>query len=215
MKYLLFILFVSISVGCGGSHTAHNENTSNAAVDHSKMDHSQMDHSTMDHSKMESSPGAADAAFELQFLDTMIAHHQGAVDMARLAEKKGENAQFKKFADGIVMAQEREITQMKRWRSEGYHDEKPAINMDFPGMKEGMGDMDMTKLNSLSGAEFDKEFIRQMIPHHEGAVVMSKALLEKKGKDAAKPDLKKLAETIIKDQEAEIAQMKKWLEDWK
>lgn len=169
----------------------------------------------MDHSKMESSPGAADAPFDLQFLDTMIAHHQGAVDMSRIVEKKGENAQFKKFADGIVMAQEREITQMKRWRSEWYHDAKPAINMEFPGMNEGMAGMDMAKLNALTGAEFDKEFIRQMIPHHEGAIVMSKALLEKKGKGAAKPDLNKLAETIIKDQEAEIGQMKKWLEEWK
>lgn len=174
-----------------------------------------MDHSTMDHSKMESSPGAADAPFDLQFLDTMIAHHQGAVDMSRLVETKSENPQFKKFADGIIMAQEREITQMKRWRSEWYHDVKPALNMEFPGMNEGMAGMDMAKLNSLSGIEFDKEFVRQMIPHHDGAVIMSKALVEKTGNGAPKPDLKKLAESIIKEQEAETAQMKKWLEEWK
>lgn len=200
-------------VGCG-SHTEHNTAT-NAAVDHSKMDHSQMDHSTMDHSKMESSPGAADAPFELQFLDTMIAHHQGAVDMAKMAEKRGENAQFKKFADGIVMAQEREITQMKRWRSEWHKDAKPAINMDFPGMREGMTGMDMGKLNTLTGKAFDVEFINQMIPHHDGAVVMAKALIENTPKAAIKPDLKKLAETMVKDQEGEVAQMKKWLEEWK
>jgi len=41
---------------------------------------------------MKSSPNAANAPYDLQFLDTMIAHHQGAVDMAKIA--KGGNQNF-------------------------------------------------------------------------------------------------------------------------
>lgn len=53
----------------------------------------------------------------------------------------------------------------------------------------------------------DKDFVLNMIPHHEGAVEMAKVELEH-GKD---PELRKLAEDIIKAQDKEIAFMKEWL----
>jgi uncharacterized protein (DUF305 family) len=49
-----------------------------------------------------------------------------------------------------------------------------------------------------------------MIPHHEGAVKMSRELLAK-GEHA---ELKSLAEQIIKAQEAEIKQMQAWKAEW-
>ena len=140
MRYSIFFTFTlaitALLSACGGSTEAPHNADDHSEVDHSKMDHSKMDHSTMDHSQMQSSPGAADAPYDLQFIDTMIAHHEGAVEMAKLAETNGTNEQFKKLAKAMVEAQEREITQMKRWRSDWFKDAKP-INMDFPGMREG------------------------------------------------------------------------------
>jgi uncharacterized protein (DUF305 family) len=55
----------------------------------------------------------------------------------------------------------------------------------------------------------DIDFVRGMIPHHQGAVDMAKTVLAF-GKD---PQIRKLAEDIVKAQESEIALMQEWLQN--
>ena len=52
---------------------------------------------------------------EVDFARTMIAHHQGAIDMARIELKYGKDAAIRRLAEEIVVAQEKEIALMKSW----------------------------------------------------------------------------------------------------
>ena len=193
---------------CGERQPAAN--TANK-VDHSQMDHSKMDHSKMDHSSMPNSPGAAEAPFDLQFLDTMIMHHEAALQMAEPAAAQAEHDEIKVLARNILSSQDKEIKQMKAWREKWFPGAKPAINMDLAGMRASMADMNMMGLTNSKGLAFDLEFIRQMTPHHKGAVEMSEEALGRSTRD----ELKGLARDIIKAQQAEIDQMAKWAAAWK
>lgn len=217
MKTFLPILLLSVlilgSVGCNSRTSSPNANT--AAMDHNTMDHNTMGHNSMnsnemDHSMMQSSANAASAPYDLQFLDTMIAHHRGAVDMAGSCATKAQHAEVKTLCANIISSQTKEITQMTEWRDKWFAGAAPAINMEMPGMSGSMMGMDMKKLGTLSGNDFDLEFMREMIPHHEGAVVMAKEALQRSTKD----EIKTLANAIIKAQEAEIKQMKEWQAAW-
>ena len=187
----------------------HN-NMNHSEMNHGNMNHQTMKHDQMDHSAMKSSPNAANAPYDLQFLDTMIAHHQGAVNMAKDVETKAEHAELKTLARNIITSQEKEIGEMKAWREKWFAGVAPAMNMEMAGMHDSMKDMDMTKLGSLTGNAFDLEFIKQMIPHHDGAVIMAKEALQK----SQRAEIKNLAEAIIRDQEREIKQMKDWQTAW-
>lgn len=178
----------------------------------SGMDHGNTNAHTsgMNHSMMQSSPNAASQPYDLQFLDTMMAHHQGAIDMARPAEAKAQHPELKQLAHHIVDDQQKEIGQMKSWREKWYPGKPEAMNMEMSGMMDGMKGMDMGKLNAASGNAFDLMFIDMMTPHHQGAVTMAREALTR----SEHPEIKKLAQQIIDAQDKEIAQMNKWKAAW-
>jgi uncharacterized protein (DUF305 family) len=92
---------------------------------------------------------------------------------------------------------------------DGMHDMK-AMGADASESSKAFAEVN-NKMHKDMTMEFtgnpDVDFAKGMIPHHQGAIDMAKVVL-KYGKD---PEMKKLAEEIIKAQDTEIAFMKGWL----
>jgi len=227
MKITVLIALVSLAgiafAACG--QTASNGNSmsnnamkmnANSSMNMNGMNNNAMpmnSNMSMDHSEMKSSPNAAAQPYDLQFIDTMSAHHQSAIEMAEMAVKKTQNSELKAFAQKILADQKKEIAQMKEWRDKWYAGKPMAMNMEMPGMNDSMKMMmgdGMKKMEAMSGREYDSMFLDMMTSHHAGAVTMAKEALTK----AEKPEIQTLANLIIKAQDAEIKMMADWKAKW-
>ena len=69
---------------------------------------------------------------------------------------------------------------------------------------------DMDKLKTLSGQEFETEFMKMMIVHHQSAIDMSKLAPDR----TRHQEVKDIAQKIIADQTREISDMTGWLKQW-
>lgn len=155
---------------------------------------------------------------DAHFIEQMIPHHEDAITMAKLAQTKAKRPEVKQLANSIIESQGKEITQMKSWYQDWYGRELPTGDqvmnqhsmMGNNGMHMGVrGDQsDMTNLEQA--ADFDTEFVREMIPHHQMAVMMTSML--KNGTNRL--EMQKLADDIIIAQTSEIELMRGWLIEW-
>jgi len=140
------------------------------------------------------------------FAEMMIPHHQGAVEMAEIALERSQRPELRELSEQIIASQKAEIAQFEEALGgdlEGVESESMGMSMEMMGMG-----MDNGMLRSAR--QFDLAFIDMMIPHHEGAVVMSDVELER----GDNPEMQKLAREITAAQEREIAQMREWRTAW-
>jgi len=84
----------------------------NAAADHSG--HGMAMQGMVDDATMAKLQSLKGAEFDTLWLQSMISHHQGAIDMANTEIAKGQSADMITMAKSIVTAQQAEIDQMKQ-----------------------------------------------------------------------------------------------------
>ncbi len=142
---------------------------------------------------------------DVMFVQMMIPHHEGAIEMSDiLLAKSGVDPAVVELAEQIKAAQGPEIEQMKQWLDDWG---MPAMSDSMDGMA-GMTEEDMQALEDASGSEAGDLFLEQMIVHHEGAIDMAEEVLD----DGEHPGVRELAENIIASQTAEIELMRSILD---
>jgi uncharacterized protein (DUF305 family) len=142
----------------------------------------------------------------------MIHHHAQALRMTGLVPKRTASRDVRLLAKRIDVSQEDEIALMTRWLEERgetapqFHrvhgHAHGAGRVLMPGM---LTDAEMDRLAKADGTDFDRLFLRFMIRHHEGALMMVRDLYAKDG--GLEFQVGDFAADVEADQRIEIGRM--------
>jgi uncharacterized protein (DUF305 family) len=167
-------------------HAGHNMTSENKE---SKQDHTSHAMGSRGLDALKSLKGKE---FDIAYLSQMIAHHEAAVQMANEALKGGTTEMSRNEAQKVITAQKKEIAQMTGWLREWYGIAPDTAQQAL--VKEDMKTMMAMPVNT------DRVFFQMMIPHHQGAIDMSRLVPER----SERTEVKNLATEIIAAQEQEI-----------
>lgn len=160
---------------------------------------------------------------DIEFMQGMIMHHAQAVEMTDMIADRTKNRDIALIGERISKSQADEMAFMTRWlelrgqetsmKMSAGHDPHahgahgaPAVHL-MPGM---LTPKQMEELRDAKAEEFDRLFLKGMIQHHEGALVMVKDLFNAAGtgQDA---ELFNFASDVDSGQRAEIKTMENLL----
>ena len=147
-----------------------------------------------------SQSGSEYSADDINFAEMMIPHHEQAIEMSEIALLKTTNPEVLQLAQEIKDAQAPEIELMMSWAG-------VKVSTHAGHMMDGMlsnGELD--DLREAKGSDFDELFLKGMIKHHEGAIVMAQEVATSANKDVAD-----LSASIVNAQQLEISAMKELL----
>lgn len=140
------------------------------------------------------------------FIVQMIPHHRAAIEMSENILEYTNNGEIIEIADRIIEEQTKSIQNMQDILSSC--SEAANCACDVRSYQNGVQNITAVMFsemrNAYSDCRINCDFIREMVPHHRGAVMMSKNTL----KYDICPDLKPILEAIIESQVKEIRQMK-------
>ena len=208
----LLLLTVTLALAsCGGSSSAQQGQSESSDDEQASQESTSDDMHGMEHGEMsEMEMGSGETApkdlivdgeySDERFIDMMAAHHQMAIDMARVAQQNAQLPEIQLIADAIVSTQQAEIEVLASIKEAEFDSsEVPMMmNPEEPSMYA------MAMPDELAQQEpFDLAFIDSMLPHHASAIEMaSTALIH-----SDNPEIRALARNIIDAQSREVGEM--------
>jgi uncharacterized protein (DUF305 family) len=134
---------------------------------------------------------------DVELIDTLVPHHQMAVEMAEMELAQGEDPEVQAMAENMRSEQMEEIAELLQIREEltGCTNVKPFRD---PHMEQ-----DMEEMARYRGLQMDVAFLAHMIPHHAGAVQFTHNAL----RHIHHPELEELARAVIDAQSREIGEL--------
>lgn len=158
------------------------------------------------------SPFLGNAAMDQVYIDTMIPHHQLALDMADIAMQHAEHGEIQSLARDIQVDQADEIRWFHGWRDIWWPGAPPPTPgpLLMPGMTHAMPGMDVDLAGLAAAQPFDKAWIEAMIPHHQAAIDMTTGALP----HLRHTELRDKAQDLAYKQQIEISRMETLYRTW-
>ncbi len=149
-----------------------------------------------------------DKPFDLQFIDQMTMHHQGALMSTRAMIADSDRPELRGLATAIETSQTAQIEQMQAFRTEWYGDvESTSGGMDMGQMEQMMTGDAMTGMADMMGGRSEEMYLQMMIVHHQLGVDMAEEAITR----SERPEVRQLAQTITDEQSAQIVLMQSYL----
>lgn len=133
--------------------------------------------------------------FEVAFMSMMVAHHEGAIEMAEWVLERTQDAEIRAAAEAVIAAQGPEIERMTAWLEEWYGRELDEAAADMM-----RADMSAMMEQMAAGEDPDRAFLEMMSGHHMSAIDMAQLALVR----AEHSELRALARDIIVAQAGEV-----------
>jgi uncharacterized protein (DUF305 family) len=185
--YIAIALVAVLGIIVGGSLLTRKSSTKLAATPTS--DHTSM---TMSADSLKNVNGDA---YDKMFITMMSEHHTGALAMAGYV-KNSSKPEIRQLASNIVAAQTKELADMRSWAAKwGYSYIEPSQQAI---------DNATASVANKTGDALDKQFLSDMIGHHQSALDMA----QYSKKNAKHQEIVDLSSNIERTQTAEIMQMK-------
>ena len=170
-----------------------------------------------------------DTSVDAGFARDMQAHHGQAVELARMVRDRTDDEDVRTLALDILLTQQNQSGQMAGWldtwglpqssgqepmawaggHAHGDGGDDPDAPTGFAAMPGWVSTEDMARLADAEGTEAERLFLELMIPHHHGGVEMAEAAVD----DAEAPQVRRLAESIVRSQTSEITVLEEMLEE--
>jgi uncharacterized protein (DUF305 family) len=139
--------------------------------------------------------------YDFDFAKMMIEHHKGAIAMSEIELTSGTDSKMKTMAQNIITAQKDEILKMEEFIK------KHTVVKSNDKMETMDGMYEKMKMTGNT----DKDFAMMMILHHQIAVTMAEGEVS----NGQHPEIKKMAQQMIADQNKEITEFQSWIDNKK
>jgi uncharacterized protein (DUF305 family) len=154
---------------------------------------------------MEELEGMSGREFELGYVNRIVPHHEGAVEMAELVKDMAPHKQVRELAARIIEDQNREIRELTGFLKREY-----GVGVD-PDERQMMDHGMMAPMHDEPGSAIaEKMFLLMMREHHQGALDLGNLALE----EGTSPEIRRQARGMIESQRAEQDLFARWLRDW-